>query len=131
MALFFEGDTIKRYNVTTKNEEPEKLVVTSSGPTHWLVTPNGAALLALRRAHSDGGAVDATMRDAASGAELSGSKAQGWVLDAYALEECLPEQSLFQQIADGMPLADKIAALPALVRITPLQQTLIPKSLPR
>jgi hypothetical protein len=101
MALFLEERQIKRFNVTSTVEEPEKLVVRTAG-RQWLATPNGAALLALR------------YQPACNAA--AGSNRAGWVLDAYAFEECLPEQAMFQQIADAVALAPDVAAMPPQVR---------------
>jgi hypothetical protein len=98
MALFLEGSQIKMLNVTSNSEEPDKLDVDTAGK-QWLVAPNGAALLALRH-----------------GVAAAGGGGVGWALDAYALEECLPEQAMFQQIADALPLSDYMRRLPAAVR---------------
>ena len=109
LVLLFENGKVKRYNVTSDCEDPDRLDVTTSGATHWLVTPSGAALLALRH-------VAPSLPIGASGSPANGTGYTGWALDAYALEECMPEQALFQQIADGLPLPADMAALPAMVR---------------
>jgi hypothetical protein len=92
MALLFEEQKIKLFNVTSNCEEPDKLDVITTGK-QWLVAPNGAALLAL---HHD-------------------ASQSAWVMDTYALESCLPEQHLFQQLAQSMSLPTEAANLSAMV----------------
>lgn len=94
MVLVMDADKIKRYNLTTQLDEEDRLLVPIADK-QWLVTPNAAALLALRHSKQH-------------------SSAEGWELDAYALEESL-EQPYFHQIAEGKALAPEMAALPAEV----------------
>ena len=80
------------FNVTANTEEPDKLVVDTVGK-QWLVTPNGAALLALK--HAEG----------------------VWQMDAYALEQCPPQQKLFDELHTGVKLPGALASLPAQVSL--------------
>ena len=98
MALLLEPHKIRLFNVTSKVDEPESLSVDTAGK-QWLVTPNGAALLAMRYDH----------------ALVGPGTSRGWVLDAYTLEDCPPVQGLFQQVAAGAGLAHGMHALPARV----------------
>ena len=98
IVLLLEPRKVRLFNVTSKSEEPESLPVDTAGK-QWLVTPNGAALLALRYSHAP-----------------SAGGTPGWVLDAYTLEDCQPMQSVFEQIADSLDVAADMHRLPALVR---------------
>jgi hypothetical protein len=98
LALLLLRDKIKLYNITSKCEEPESLVAETSRK-QWLVTPNGAALLAVYPTFT------------------KDSVKSSWVLDAFALEQCLPEQHMFDRIATEIRLPDHLAQLPSPVRI--------------
>jgi hypothetical protein len=97
-------EKIKLYNITAKCEEGESLAVATSGK-QWLVTPNGAALLAV---------YSSPLTDSASTNPV-------WMFDAFALEQCPPEQYMFDQIASGVPLPDEMARLSAQVRAASCQ----------
>jgi hypothetical protein len=99
MALLILPRKVKLYNIRAMCEEPESLPVETAGK-QWLVTPNGAALLALH----------CTVPE-----NQAGSKGR-WVMDVFALEQCLPEQQLFDRIASNTALPEKLALLPAKAR---------------
>jgi hypothetical protein len=99
MALLLLPHKIKLYNITAKCEEPESLSIKTAGK-QWLVTPNGAALLS----------VHCTVPE--NHTETNGR----WVMDVFALEQCLPEQHLFDRIAINMALPEKISHLPSKAR---------------
>jgi hypothetical protein len=104
LALLMLPKKINLYNITAKCEEPESLAVATSGK-QWLVTPNGAALLAV---------YSSSPTDSASTNPV-------WVFDSFALEQCPPEQNMFDQIATGVPLPHELAHLSAEVRAVSYQ----------
>jgi hypothetical protein len=90
MALIVEPERVALLNATSDSWEPQSLSVCTSGK-QWLCTPGGVALLALQH--------DAQ---------------QGWIMDAYALEEC-PDQDAFHVIYAAKSLPAPIKSLPSPV----------------
>lgn len=91
LALFIDSHRVKLYNVASTSDEPDSLTIDTRSK-QWLVTPNGAALLAIKY--------------------LPGP---GWCMDVYALEQCPPQQKLFDERQSNEPLPEAVAQLPPQV----------------